>query len=70
MLQALSGIIDFLVTIVLTIQSFVSTLIGFFGMIPQGVGLVTGAIASLPPVLTVFATATVSLSVLLFIIGR
>lgn len=70
MLNALSGIIQALMTVVGTIQSFVSTLVGFFEMIPQGVTFMTALIAALPPVLTVFATASISLCVLLFIIGR
>lgn len=70
MLQALSGVIDALMTIVSAIQSFVSTLVGFFEMIPAGVSFVTSLVATLPPVLTVFATATIAVSVLLLIIGR
>lgn len=70
MLQALSGIIDAILSIVGAIQSFCSTLVGFFEMIPAGVSLITGLVSSLPPVLTAFATATIALSVLLLIVGR
>lgn len=70
MLQALSGIIDALGAIIGAIQSFCSTLVGFFQMIPDGVTFVTSLVGSLPPVLTVFATATIAVSVLLLILGR
>lgn len=70
MFQALSGIVDLLVTVVSTIQSFFSTLLGFFELIPRGASLVVGTLHLLPPVLAGFAAASIALCVLLFILGR
>lgn len=70
MLRVLSGIIDGITSIVGVIQSVVSTLLGFFQMVPAGVALLTSLITSLPAVLITFATASVALCVVLFVIGR
>lgn len=70
MLQALSGIIDAILSIVSFIQSFVDTLFGFFELIPQAVLFVSNLVQTLPPVLTVFATASIAVSVLFLIVGR
>lgn len=70
MLRVLSGIIDGITSIVGVIQSVVSTLLGFFQMVPAGVALLTSLIGSLPAVLVTFATASVALCVVLFVIGR
>lgn len=52
------------------ITSLFSGLVSMLQMIPQVVSMVTGTIGYLPSVLAVFATLTITVSVLYLILGR
>ena len=50
--------------------SFVAGIWALLQMLPGAMGMVTSSIASMPMVLTAFATAMISISVVYLIIGR
>lgn len=66
----INGIVSFVQSLISLIGMFVSGLINLVTMIPQYMAFTTTAIAYLPSVLVVFATAAISISVVYLIIGR
>lgn len=73
-MAAVVSFIESVINVALSLVNFViNTIQGLFSllqMIPQFVGYATSAILNLPTPLQVFATITVTVSVLLFIVGR
>ncbi len=65
-----SPIFDFFDTILSFLWDVITSLLNLVVMIPQAITALTKAIDSLPDMLVVFATATVTISVVLIIVGR
>ena len=70
MLEMVTSIVTFLQTVVALITNFINGLFTLLLLIPQAVAFITTSIGYLPPVLTVFAVAGVSICVVFHIIGR
>lgn len=66
----LESIGEFLLMIGSVLGNFLLGVAQLVSMIPQALSFLAYGIASLPPVLTVFATAFISISVVYLVIGR
>jgi hypothetical protein len=65
-----TGLQDFFWTIVDLLSVIVSGFTMLITIIPQGIALLIGLVPHLPEALAPFVTATILLSVVLFILGR
>lgn len=70
MLAFLNSIVESITTVFSLILHFIGSFLTFFNQLPRSIAFLTTAIGLLPSVLIVFATAAVSVYVLLFILGR
>lgn len=68
--QFLDSILSVFVMVINLVISFVQGIAQMVVMIPQALGMLTYSVSSLPPVLVVFATAFISVSVVYLVIGR
>lgn len=68
--QFLDSILSVFVMVINLVISFVQGIAQMIVMIPQALGMLTYSVSSLPPVLVVFATAFISVSVVYLVIGR
>lgn len=70
MLNLLSGIADVISSILSFVIHFFESFITFFNQIPRVFAFLTISINTLPNVLIIFATLSVSVYIFLFILGR
>lgn len=70
MLQLLSSFADTIVSLVRLVISTLTSFTNLISNIPQYVSFLTSSIGFLPDIIVPFAIATVSILVVLFIIGR
>lgn len=70
MLQLLSSFADTIVSLVRLVISTLTSFTNLIANIPQYVSFLTSSIGFLPDIIVPFAIATVSILVVLFIIGR
>lgn len=69
-INGFNWLVDTFQSIINFVMQFFEGFISMFRMIPQIVSMVTGTVGYLPSVLAVFATLTVTISVLYLILGR
>lgn len=70
MLNALRSILDIITSIIAFVYNAFASLLSLIQQIPQYVSMITVSVGYLPTVLIPFAIASVSLSVLLFMVNR
>lgn len=70
MLNALRSILDIITSIIAFVYNAFTSLLSLIQQIPQYVSMITVSVGYLPTVLIPFAIASVSLSVLLFMVNR
>lgn len=70
MIDALSGILDFLGTILSFVEYLVTGLVQLLAMIPSAFAMLTYSIGYLPSVLLAFAAVAITLSIVFLILGR
>lgn len=70
MLSWLASIGDAIAVMMQLIVSLFNGLITLFTLVPKAVTFIIAAIAYIPPVLVVFATAAISIVVFLHVVGR
>lgn len=68
--QFLSALVDVMAMAVTFVVNLISGLIHMIQIIPSALSMLSYGVSSLPPVLTVFATAFISVSVVYLVIGR
>lgn len=61
---------SFFSTLIDIIVNFINQLIAFIKLIPIGVGMLVTSIGYLPSILIVFATLSITISVIYLILGR
>ncbi len=69
-IDGIKSIVDFITNLVTFVIDLISNTIEFIGMIPDCVDNLSNAIQCLPGILTVFATVSITVSVILMMIGR
>lgn len=70
MLELLNSILQFIISIRTLIKSFFTGLITLFESIPTYINFISNTISVLPPFLLPFATRSLSLSVMLFVLNK
>lgn len=68
--NVLGAIVSVLKAVVILVVNFVTGIFQMLDMLPSAVTLLSYGISMMPPVLTVLATAFISVSVVYLIIGR
>lgn len=68
--QFLSALVDVMAMAITFVVNFITGVIQMISLIPSALSMLAYAISSLPPMLTVFATAFISVSVVYLVIGR
>lgn len=68
--EALNDIIEFLGSIIEFAVSLVSGLFDLLTLIPSTVQMFTGAVNSLPELLIPFAMSSISIAIILLVVGR
>lgn len=69
-IEALQYIIEFLGDIIDFAVSLVDGMFDLLKLIPQAMSMFTQSISSLPPVVVPFATASISIAIILLVAGR
>lgn len=70
MIEALSGILDFVKTLLSFVEYLVTGLVELLAMIPSAFAMLTYSIGYLPSVLLAFAAVAITLSIVFLILGR
>ena len=70
MIAAIDTILEFFSSIGALLWSFVRGIFQLISMLPSAVTMLTNSIATMPVVLTAFATGIVSISIVYLIVGR
>lgn len=70
MIEILTSLLDIIVSLVTFVINTIMSLIALISTIPQQVAFLTSAINTLPNFVLPYATAFISINVILFIVGR
>lgn len=70
MIDLLESLLNIVVSLVTFVINTITSLIALITQIPQQVAFLTSALSALPPFVLPFATAFISINVILFILGR
>lgn len=70
MVSILTAIVNFFIAVGTLIVNFISGVFQMLQMLPSAISLLSYSVSMIPPVLVVFATAFISVSVVYLIIGR
>lgn len=68
--QFLSSLVDVAAMAIGLVINFVTGVVQMVQLIPSALSMLSYSVLSLPPLLTVFATAFISVSVVYLVIGR
>lgn len=68
--QFLSSLVDVAAMLIGLVINFVTGVVQMIQLIPSALSMLSYSVLSLPPLLTVFATAFISVSVVYLVIGR
>lgn len=69
-IRGIKSIVDFITSLVTFVIDLITNTVTFIGMIPEALENLIDAVSCLPPSVVVFATASITVSVILIMIGR
>lgn len=70
LISYIKGIAQMILTVFNYVEQFVESLVRIIGNLPGTLSFLTGAILSLPPFVTAFATLTLGITIAYFIANR